>query len=156
MTLQPASQNFFVEIKDDWDMHGTIWASVINDGSHGIFKLHMCVDLMILLFDRVMVRMGLLVAWIFAAGVSFIRKCTVAPESDSASWTTGGGGYWELGRGPGWLVVDIEQNSSPSIESSSVSQSVVIVPLVDSFLQVVLEIRTVIPLSSSSSVTRDA
>ena len=25
MTLQPVSQNFFVEIKDEWDRRGTIW-----------------------------------------------------------------------------------------------------------------------------------
>ena len=60
------------------------------------------------------------------------------------NWGSGG---WELGRGIGWPIVDIEQNSSQSIESLFISQSVVIAQLLD-LSQVALEIRTVISSSS--------
>ena len=40
MTLHPASQNFLVEMRDACARPGTICASVICSGSHGMSRLH--------------------------------------------------------------------------------------------------------------------
>ena len=42
--VHPASQNFRVLINDECDKPGPICASVICASSHGISRLHVCVD----------------------------------------------------------------------------------------------------------------
>ena len=46
MILHPASQNFRVATRDECANPGTIWASVMSFGSHGMSRLQVCVDLM--------------------------------------------------------------------------------------------------------------
>jgi len=46
MTLHPASQNFLAEMSDECCRPGTMCASVTLVGSHGMFRLHVCVDSM--------------------------------------------------------------------------------------------------------------
>ena len=48
MILDPASQNFFVEIREECCRSGTMCASVISSGSHGISKLQVCVEYIML------------------------------------------------------------------------------------------------------------
>ena len=62
---------------------GTMCASVILDGSHGISRLHVCVELIILPFGSVICS-GYLAFFMFTAGDPSTRKCAVAPESDIA------------------------------------------------------------------------
>ena len=42
--LHPASQNLRVDTNDEYDSPGTMWASVILWGSHGMSRLHVLVD----------------------------------------------------------------------------------------------------------------
>ena len=79
MTLHPASQNFLVEMRDACARPGTICASVICSGSHGISRLHVWVDLMILPLGSVM-AIGLVAGLMFTDGAPAIRKWPVAPE----------------------------------------------------------------------------
>lgn len=85
-TLQPASQNFLVEIKDACANPGTMCPSVISAGSHGISKLHVWVDWITLPFGSVIV-IGFVAILMLTAGAPFIKKCPVAPESDIACLT---------------------------------------------------------------------
>ena len=82
-TLHPASQNLRVDIREECDNPGTMWASVTVSGSHGMSRLHVCVDFIVLPFGSVMV-IGLVAFCILVAGAPSIRKCAVAPESDRA------------------------------------------------------------------------
>ena len=83
MTLHPASQNFFVEIREECCRPGTMCASVISFGSQGISKLHVCVEYM-------MLPSGNFIATGNSAGFTLTnadpstRKCDDAPESESA------------------------------------------------------------------------
>ena len=86
VTLQPASQNFPVEISDACASPGTMCASVIWSGSHGMSRLHVCVDLMIFPFGSAM-AIGLVAGLTFTAGEPLIKKRPVAPESESAHLT---------------------------------------------------------------------
>ena len=81
ITLHPASQNFLVEINDACANPGTICASVTWFGSHGISRLHVCVDVMFLPFGIVML-IGLLDTCKFVTGAPSTRKWPVAPESE--------------------------------------------------------------------------
>ena len=85
-TLHPASQNLRVDINDKCASPGTMWASVISCGSHGMSRLHVWVDLMCLPFGNVMV-IGLLAIRLFVTGTFSMRKWPVAPESDMACVT---------------------------------------------------------------------
>ena len=64
ITLQPVAQNFLVDMRDEWARSGTIRTSVISLGSHGIYKLHLCVDLIVRPLGSVMV-IGLVVCFRF-------------------------------------------------------------------------------------------
>lgn len=83
MTLHPASQNLRVEIKDECDSPGTMCASVTDDGNHGISRLQVWVDLIVFPFGSV-ILIGVVATCTLVAGAPSIRKCAVAPESDSA------------------------------------------------------------------------
>ena len=82
-TLHPASQNFLVEISDECERPGTMWASVIWSGSHGMFKLHVWVDVIFLPFGN-RICIGLVALFLLTTGAPSTRKCPVAPESDTA------------------------------------------------------------------------
>ena len=43
ITLHPESVHFLVDMRDEWEIPGTICASVTVFGSHGMSKLHVCV-----------------------------------------------------------------------------------------------------------------
>ena len=86
-TRHPASQNLRVEISEEWARPGTICASVIWCGSHGMSRLHVCVDWMVRPFGIVIV-IGEVVGWMLTAGAPATRKWPVVPESDKALWTT--------------------------------------------------------------------
>ena len=62
---------------------GTMCASVISDGTHGISRLHVCVELIIFPFGSVICS-GNSAFFMFTVGDPSTRKCAVAPESDIA------------------------------------------------------------------------
>ena len=80
ITLQPPSQNFLMEINDECAIPGTMCASVMNDGSHGMFRLQVWVDRMNWPSGRV-IMIGLAVGLTFITGAPCITKCPVAPAS---------------------------------------------------------------------------
>ena len=82
-TLHPASQNFRVEMSDECASCGTICASVILSGSHGISRWHVCDDCMILPSGSLMLR-GLVATFFRVTGAPSTTKCAVAPESEYA------------------------------------------------------------------------
>ena len=82
MTLHPASQNFFVEIREECCSPGTMWASVISSGSHGIPKLHVCVEYMMLPSGS-FIAIGNSAAFMLTTAEPSTRKCDDAPESES-------------------------------------------------------------------------
>ena len=63
-----------------------MWACVISLGIHGMSKLHVWVDLMVLPLGRVMV-IGLLAGRMLVAGAFSTKKWPVAPESEMACFT---------------------------------------------------------------------
>ena len=83
ITLYPALQNFLVEMRDACARPGTICASVMWLGSHGILSLQVWVNLMDFPFGSVMV-IGLAAGRIFTAGAPATKKPPIAPESESA------------------------------------------------------------------------
>ena len=83
LTLQPASQNFLVKISDACDNPGTMCASVILFGNHGMSRLHVCVErIFSLLGSRIW--MGFVAIFLLTMGAPSIRKWPVAPESEMA------------------------------------------------------------------------
>ena len=86
MTLHPASHNTFVEINEECDSPGTIYASVILFGIQGISKSPTWVK-------HTRDPAGNLIATGFSATLKFTigtpstRKCAVAPESEMANST---------------------------------------------------------------------
>ena len=68
-------------MRDACARSGTICASVMCLGSHGISRLQVWVNLVIFSFGRV-VMIGLAAGIIFTAGVLVIKKYPVAPESE--------------------------------------------------------------------------
>ena len=80
-TLHPASTNFLVDISDECESPGTMYASVNASGSHGISRLHVCVDWMLLPLGSVIFS-GDSVGILLTTGAPCNRKCHVAPESD--------------------------------------------------------------------------
>ena len=85
-TLHPASQNFFVNMRDECANPGTMCALVISCGNNGMSRLHMCVDNMILPYGS-LIAIGYLATLILTAGNPFMIKCEDAPESDSVYFT---------------------------------------------------------------------
>ena len=81
--MHPASQNFLVDINDACDNPGTICASVTWFGSHGMSRLHVCLDVMFLPFGIVMM-IGLSATCKFVTGAPSTRKWPMAPESEIA------------------------------------------------------------------------
>ena len=82
-TLHPASQKFRVEMNDACARPGTMWASVTSEGSHGMSRLHVCVDHITVPSGHV-IAIGFLAGLMFTTGAPFIRKFPVAPESNIA------------------------------------------------------------------------
>eukprot|EP00956_Cyclotella_meneghiniana_P036079 scaffold121150_cov36-Cyclotella_meneghiniana.AAC.1 len=72
-----------VATKDECDRPGTMWASVIFCGSHGISRLHVWVDLMNDPSGSLILS-GSLVGRLFFTAAPFTMKCAVAPESRMA------------------------------------------------------------------------
>jgi hypothetical protein len=85
-TLHPALQNFLVDINDECANPGTMWASVISWGNHGMLRLHVCVDVITLPFGILML-IGLVARRLLVTGAFSTRKWPVAPESDMACCT---------------------------------------------------------------------
>ena len=85
-TLHPASQNLRVEISDACASPGTMCASVICAGSHGMSRLHVWVDWITLPFGNVIV-IGWSAILLFMTGAPSTRKWPVAPESEMACLT---------------------------------------------------------------------
>ena len=81
ITLHSDSQNFLVEINDVCANPGTMCASVTWFGSHGVYKIHVCVDVMLLKFGMVML-IGLSATCKFVTGATSNRKWPLAPESE--------------------------------------------------------------------------
>ena len=69
-----------MDISNEWASPGTMCAFVISWGSHGMFRLHSCVELIVSPFGQVM-RTGCLVGLTFVTGASSITKWPVVPES---------------------------------------------------------------------------
>ena len=85
-TLHPASANFLVDTSDECESPGTMCASVNASGSHGISRLHVCVDWMLLAL-RSLILSGDAVGLLLTTGSRCDRKCPVGPESDMAYCT---------------------------------------------------------------------
>ena len=83
INLHPASQHFPVEINDACANPGTMCASVTWFVIHGMSKLHVCVDVMLLPFGMV-TPIGLSATCKFVTGAPSTRKLPVAPESEMA------------------------------------------------------------------------
>ncbi len=81
VTSHPLSQNCRVASNDVCDNCGTMWPVVISSGSHGMSRLQVCVDWILLPSGRV-ILMGFLATCLFVTGASSFRKCPVAPESE--------------------------------------------------------------------------
>ena len=80
ITLHPESVNFLVDMRDEWERPGTICASVTVLGSHGMSKLHVCVDCIIFPLESVIFN-GDGVNFLLTTGAHCTRKCPVYPES---------------------------------------------------------------------------
>ena len=81
--MHPASQIFLVDINDACANPGTICASGTWFGSNGMYRLHVCVDVIILPFGN-LILIGLSATCKFVTGTHSIRQWPVAPESDIA------------------------------------------------------------------------
>ena len=69
-----------------WAKPGTICASVAAAGSHGMFRRHVWVDLMVSPSGRLIMR-GLVAGLISITGAPGTTECPVAPASAIASLT---------------------------------------------------------------------
>ena len=85
-TLHPESANFIVDISEECDSPGTMCASVNASGSHGISRLHVCVDWMLLPLGSVILSSDY-IGLLLTNGSPCNRKCPVSPESDMAYCT---------------------------------------------------------------------
>ena len=85
-TLNPASANFLVDIIDKCESPGTMCASVNASGSHGISRLHVCVDWILLPLGSLILS-GDSVGLLLTNGAPCNRKFPVAPEYDMAYCT---------------------------------------------------------------------
>ena len=85
-TVHPASQIFLVDIKDECANPGAMFGPVMVSGSHDMNKLHEWVDLMLIPLRNV-IMMGLFIIVLFFTGAPSIKKCPIAPESDTACLT---------------------------------------------------------------------
>ena len=81
VTLHPASQNCRVASSEAWERPGTMWAVVMASGSHGISRLQVWLEDMMLPSGRVTL-MGFFAICLLVTGAPATRKCPVAPESD--------------------------------------------------------------------------
>ena len=79
VTLHPKFVNFLVDMRDEWEIPGTICASVNVFGSHGMSKLHVCVDFIIFPLGSVIFN-GDTVNFLLTTGAPYTRKCPVVPE----------------------------------------------------------------------------
>ena len=86
MTLHPALQNFRVDIREAFAIPGTMCASVIDGGNHGISRLHVWVDFSFVPLGMAMV-MGRVAICLFTTGAPSMMKWLVAPESETAHST---------------------------------------------------------------------
>ena len=86
-TLHPASANFLADISYECESPGTMCASVNAYRSHGISRLHVCVDWMLFPLGSVILSGGS-VGLLLTTGAPCKRKCHVAPESDMACCIT--------------------------------------------------------------------
>ena len=73
VTVYPASQNFAVETSEAWVRPGTMWACVAAPRSHGMSRLHVCVDRIVLPSGRWTV-MGFGSRWMLMAWAPSTRK----------------------------------------------------------------------------------
>ena len=78
--LYPLSQNLRAAISDEWDNLGIMWASVMCAGSHGMSRLHVCVDVRIFPSGMVMCS-GVMAGLMLIVGAFSVRKWAVAPVS---------------------------------------------------------------------------
>ena len=132
--LQPASQNFRVATNDECDRPGTMCASVIESGSHGMSRLHVWVDF---IMDPLgsLIDNGEHVRCSFFTAAPLMMKCAVAPES-------------RMAYSGGCFCVSIDSSSDD--RSSSVRSAVVVVALSHSWMCEQLDVMTVLSSSSLS------
>ena len=135
--LHPTSQNFLVATNDECDRPGRMCVSVISCGSHGISRLHVCVEWMNVPSGSLILS-GFEVVCSFFTAAPFIMKCAVAPESRMA---------YSVG------LVSLVVLSSSEDSSSSVSAIVEAVALSHSCLCKQFDITTVSSSSSSPCKT---
>ena len=83
VAVHPASQRVLMEMSDEWESPGTMWARVADCGSPGMSKLHVWVDRRTEPSGMVTV-MGLLSTCLFMTCACVRMKWPVAPESPRA------------------------------------------------------------------------
>ncbi len=81
VTSHPWSQNCLVASSDVCVNFGTMWPAVISCGSHGMLRLQVCDDCILLPSGNV-ILMGWMAMRLFVTGASAWRKWPVAPESE--------------------------------------------------------------------------
>ena len=74
-------------MRDECTSPGTMWASVMMPDSHGMSRLHVCIDMIIFPFGSTMILIGCVAGRMFTATDPSTRKCPVAPESEQAQLT---------------------------------------------------------------------
>jgi hypothetical protein len=83
VAVHPASQRVLMEMSDEWESPGTMWARVADCGSPGMSKLHVWVDCRTEPSGMVTV-MGLLSIRLLMTCACFRMKWPVAPVSPRA------------------------------------------------------------------------
>ena len=78
--LYPLSQNLRAAISDEWDNPGIMWASVTFAGSHGMSRLHVCVEVR-MFPSGIVACSGVMAGLMLTAGALAVRKWAVAPVS---------------------------------------------------------------------------
>ncbi len=79
-SLYPLPQNFLAAISDEWESPGIMCASVMLDGSHGMLRLQVCIEVRML--PSGMVTCSSVTAGFTLMAVAFVvRKWVVAEVS---------------------------------------------------------------------------
>ena len=83
VAVHPASQRVLMEMSDEWESPGTMWARVADSGSPGMSKLHVWVDCRTEPSGMVTV-MGFMSSCLLMTCACARMKWPVAPESPRA------------------------------------------------------------------------
>ena len=116
VAVHPASQRVLMEMSDEWESPGTMWARVADGGSPGMSRLHVWVERRTEPSGMVTV-MGLLSSCLFMTCACARMKWPVAPVSPRAYCVGMSGGGAVVGlSGVGGGVSSSSSSSSSSLK----------------------------------------